>query len=154
MNIKYTDEMIIEAVQTSITFSDVCRKLGCKPTGGTYYNIHTRIKKLGIDISHFDRSHFCRNVKSVKRKNHQEVLVHNTNSVHREKGHRLRRALLESGRKHECEVCGNKGVWNKTTLVLQVDHKDGDWKNNKKDNLRFLCPNCHSQTENFGIKNI
>ena len=38
-------------------------------------------------------------------------------------------------------------------LCLQIDHIDGNCENNKPDNLRFLCPNCHTQTETWGIKN-
>ena len=58
-----------------------------------------------------------------------------------------------------CEVNGNKcsccGIseWNSKPLVLQVDHKDGNASNNMPDNLRLMCPNCHSQTETFGGAN-
>ena len=38
-------------------------------------------------------------------------------------------------------------------LSLQIDHIDGNCENNKPDNLRLLCPNCHTQTDTWGIKN-
>lgn len=53
-----------------------------------------------------------------------------------------------------CKFCNIGPEWQDEPLVLQVDHIDGDSKNNSIDNLRILCPNCHSQTETFGAKNI
>jgi hypothetical protein len=41
------------------------------------------------------------------------------------------------------------GQWQGRSLTLEVDHIDGDYRNNLKDNLRFLCPNRHRQTPNF-----
>lgn len=49
-----------------------------------------------------------------------------------------------------CSMCGIEGRWNNKPLVLQVDHIDGNSDNNSPENLRLLCPNCHSQTETFG----
>lgn len=52
----------------------------------------------------------------------------------------------------KCSECGQENTWNNKPLVLQLDHIDGDSDNNFPKNLRLLCPNCHSQTENFGSK--
>lgn len=54
----------------------------------------------------------------------------------------------------KCSECGLGPNWNNKPLTLQVDHIDGDNQNNDLDNLRLLCPNCHSQTETFAGKNI
>jgi len=48
-----------------------------------------------------------------------------------------------------CSKCGNTGTWNGEQLVLQLDHIDGNSRNNLKENLRLLCPNCHSQTKTY-----
>jgi hypothetical protein len=53
----------------------------------------------------------------------------------------------------KCYECGIGEEWNGKSLILEMDHIDGDKHNNKRDNLRFLCPNCHSQTQTFRIKN-
>lgn len=53
-----------------------------------------------------------------------------------------------------CKECGIGEEWNGKTLVLQLDHMDGNSDNNQISNLRLLCPNCHSQTENFGSKGV
>jgi len=55
--------------------------------------------------------------------------------------------------KYECFECKNQGEWNGTKLLLELDHIDGNKHNNIKENLRWLCPNCHSQTSTFRIKN-
>ena len=50
-------------------------------------------------------------------------------------------------------ICGNVGTWNGVSLTLQMDHINGDRTDNRLKNLRFLCPNCHSQTHTFNGKN-
>ena len=52
----------------------------------------------------------------------------------------------------QCSECRQEGTWNNKPLVLQLDHIDGNSDNNYPKNLRLLCPNCHTQTENFGSR--
>lgn len=54
---------------------------------------------------------------------------------------------------YKCDICGISN-WNGNDLVLELDHKDGNNRNNLLSNLRFLCPNCHSQTDNFRGRNV
>ena len=63
----------------------------------------------------------------------------------------LRRYILERD-KYSCVECGQGNEHNGKPLTLHVDHIDGNSDNNFPINLRTLCPNCHSQTENFGSK--
>ena len=53
------------------------------------------------------------------------------------------------GVKEECVLCGQNNIWNGKKLVLQLDHKNGNNKDNRIENLRILCPNCHTQTETY-----
>lgn len=65
----------------------------------------------------------------------------------------LKTKLLEI-KEEICEICKIGPIWNNMPLTLQIDHINGNNKDNRIENLRFLCPNCHSQTDTFGAKNI
>lgn len=68
---------------------------------------------------------------------------------------KLKKRLISEGIKtKECEECGLGDEWNGKTIVHQLDHIDGNRTNHKLDNLRVLCPNCHSQTGTFRGKNV
>ena len=52
-----------------------------------------------------------------------------------------------------CDKCGNEGIWCDEPVTLDLDHKNGDSRDHRLENLHFLCPNCHSQTPTFKGKN-
>jgi len=58
---------------------------------------------------------------------------------------------IKEERGHKCEECGVED-WNGKRLPMEVDHIDGNIKNNNIINLRILCPNCHSQTSTWRKK--
>lgn len=66
---------------------------------------------------------------------------------------RLLRELLIEKFGNVCMSCGQKGTWNGRPLTMQVHHEDGDCENNKLENLKLVCPNCHTQTNTYGSRN-
>ena len=145
---KYTKEILEDAARKSKSYADVIRCLGMKMAGGNHAHVKRQIQKFGIDISHFqDKLHAFKNAARKKafasRKTCDEVF--NLSPEYRLKGKMLTRALIESGTEYKCVKCDVKNTYNGLPITLEVDHVDENWRNNKKENLQFLCPNCHSQ---------
>ena len=150
MSRKYTKEVLQPLVETSNSIAEVIRKLGVKWSGGIQALIVRRAKEYGIDTSHMLGQSIWKGKPSYNKKKPETVL--RPRYDRREKTTVLRRAMVESGMNYECSVCGLGTEWEGRVLVLQVDHINGDPLDNRKENLRFMCPNCHSQTSTFGNK--
>jgi hypothetical protein len=148
---KYTFEVLAPVVRSSTSYHEVLRSLGLKITGGSQGNIKRLVLKYQIDTSHFVGQHSRKGQRPHNRLHWTGILVR-SDMDYRQSPRLLRRALLESGVPEQCHICGIGPVWCGRHLRLQVDHKDGDFQNNLQENLRFLCPNCHSQTDTFGLQ--
>lgn len=147
---KYPKEKLAEAVKISTSYRQVIRKVGAKQTSGaSHVWIKTLIARYGLDTSHFLGRAACRGQLARNKRHYSEILVLSKRDV-RENTDILRRALIESGTIYICSKCKNPATWQSEELTLQVDHIDGNSLNNVRENLRFLCPNCHSQTPNWG----
>lgn len=148
---RYTKELLEGFVRDSFTFAEVIRKLGKTPTGSTQALITKRIREYGFDTSHFmgERRNCGPGHKGGCEKKHWSKVLVMRNEDDRELSWRLRRALLESGREYRCEGdgCVVKGEWLGKPLILHVDHISGNWGDCRPENVRFLCPNCHDQTD-------
>lgn len=145
--IKYTKERLQEAVLHSNSYAQVLRYLGLRQAGGTQSHIIRTIKKYEIDTSHFLGSGWNKGGISPTRKTNDLILQQLPDGSNRPKRSQLLRAMQESGVSYTCSECPTKNIWNDKPLVLEIDHIDGNFLNNLLSNLRFLCPNCHSQQD-------
>lgn len=152
LHLEYTPEMPAEAAADPLGIADVPRYLGVKHTGGAHAHINRRLKHYGIDTSHFRRDPHNRGKPSAHRLRPEQILVVLPPGTPRPRRQHLVRALLETGVPYHCAACKIGGVWQGEPLTLHVDHINGDWPDNRRENLRFLCPNRHSQTGNFSGK--
>lgn len=140
-------ESINRVVRESFSWRQVLKKLGVNcNAGGNYKTIKKYVAKYGIDCSHFKGRGWNAGGKARNRLDIRKILQKGTDV----KSNILKARLIQDGSLNNvCSVCGNNGLWIGKKLVLELDHVDGNRYNNELKNLRLLCPNCHSQTENF-----
>lgn len=143
---KYTKELLQEAVEHNVSYAGVLRYLGLKQAGGTQSHITFMVKKYSIDTSHFTGSRWNKGKEQHHlQKKPEDILVLLPSGSMRAKSYQLRRAMIESGILYVCSECSCGDIWNNLPIVLEVDHENGNSLDNRIENLRFLCPNCHSQ---------
>ena len=143
---KYTVEELEEAVKQSFSVMEVMRRLDIRMAGGSHTHLTKKIEKLGFDTTHFTKQAHNKGKASLQRKSVEQIFTVLPQGSARPKAYQLRRAMLEFGFDYECSLCGINS-WLGKPLTLEIDHVDGNWLNNLVDNLRFVCPNCHSQQE-------
>lgn len=148
MSRKYTKELLQKAVDSSTSITGVLRYFGLLVAGGTHCHFKKMIQYHGICTSHFKGQSWNKGMKFPSTTKPEEVLVYNAQNK-REKTSKLRKALLALKVDYKCSICSNIGIWESQKLILQIDHINGDPLDNTKENLRFLCPNCHSQQSTF-----
>lgn len=144
------DEDFRQLIASEHTYSDVLRKLGLNTNGGSSTDIlKMRIAELNCDISHF-----CKANGTLYLQKHDLSKILIKNSTYHNISCLKKRLVKEGVLEYKCSKCGNVGEWFGEKLVLELDHIDGINNNHTLSNLRFLCPNCHSQTKTYKGKNI
>lgn len=136
----FSDEQIRSFVEECTSFVQLQKKMGYSGNSGSIkQKLEEVLKEKGIDYSHFKGHAWNKdeNKKPVKHRDPSRPLTQQTVKEHFIKSH-----------EYKCEKCGISD-WNGMPITLQLHHKDGDHNNNEESNLSLLCPNCHSQTENF-----
>lgn len=136
-----------EIISNSKSIAQAVRGLGLCVSGDQYVNFKSRIKELNIDISHFKGQYG--NLACSTEIPIEKIFTKNNPRA----GGTLKRKIIKNNLlPYSCERCSNNGLWLNEPISLQIDHKDGDNSNNELSNLRFLCPNCHTQTSTYAGK--
>ncbi|WP_392966978.1 HNH endonuclease [Streptomyces sp. LN245] len=138
-----------EAVAQSLSNAGVLRLLG-RPDNS---RLRTLIPQLtaayGIDTSHFlGQAHQRGKPGPTPLKRPADLLVKQSGK-RRTRTALLRRALREIGVSEECAECGTGPEWLGEPMTLEIDHINGDWSDDRRENLRLLCPNCHAITSTW-----
>lgn len=145
MKRKYTIEQLKEAVASSYSVAETLRKVGIKPYAGYYHTFYKTVEENSIDISHFDKN-YRSNETHFREAIPLEDFLSNKHYI---KTTALKEKLIKAGiKKNKCEKCGISS-WQGKPIKCQLHHIDGNNKNNNLNNLQILCPNCHTQTDNY-----
>ncbi|MEV0604391.1 HNH endonuclease signature motif containing protein [Streptomyces sp. NPDC050315] len=150
---RWTKEALQAAVASSTNMCEVLRQLGLDVVGGHHTHISRRIRALGIDTSHFSEKPHTGSDARRRRARGELLRKQDPANARRVPAQRLRRALLAHGADERCTLCGIGPTWQGEPLPLEVDHVNSDWRDNRPENLRFLCPNCHSATDTYRGRN-
>lgn len=136
----------------SNSFVEVLEKLGLCGHSGNHRTLKERIKKDNLSIKILEKKRKEKNIERsiLKKIPLSKIMVKNSNYG---TNHLKARLIKENVFKYVCEKCKNKGSWMGKKLTLQLEHKNGKSKDHRLENLCFLCPNCHSQTETYAGKN-
>jgi hypothetical protein len=138
----WNDTEFVDVVSKSKTISQVLRHFGFSRNQGHYHRMfHETVEKLNVDTSHFTNKGVSSNKKHL-----QDILTKDSTYNSRD----LKKRLIKDGLMEDCcTECGTGNVWNGKHITLHLDHINGQHNDNRLNNLRILCPNCHSQTETW-----
>lgn len=140
-------EKLQEAIEKTNSTSEALVYLGLRNAGGNFKQFHKYAKQFGLK----EKKGFNHKFLIPKEPTSLESILTENSNYSRFK---LKKRLLSSKILAEtCSECGLGPSWNDKPLSLQLDHINGIHNDNRIENLRIICPNCHTQTHNFGSKN-
>jgi hypothetical protein len=138
-----------EAIDNSTCMIDVCRYLDIPYRGRTNNTVRYQASLQGLSLDHFDsKKAQMRGILAYhagRSYTQDEVLIINS-ECDATTVKRWARKIIPST---NCNICNIQPQWNGKQLTLQLDHINGNTKDNRVENLRWICPNCHSQTDTY-----
>jgi Zn finger protein HypA/HybF involved in hydrogenase expression len=150
-------EKLTKYVEESYSLKEVLNKLGIKKiSGGNRITLKKKLEKENIlSCALKKKTRILQNtllVDAVKRKKLKDEDIFTIHSKHNRTNIK-QRIINDNLIPYICRDCNNEGVWNNKKISLQLEHINGVNDDYRLENLCFLCPNCHSQTETFAGKN-
>jgi len=169
-NLGYSYKQIVKELNCALsTVSYHCKKHGLDtPNTKKFASVNKKRsirikKKYEIICVQCGKSHitentngkFCNNICSAKFKHKQtydDFLNNNDKYCEGNYTPKYFKDFFLDEQNNRCSICGIEPIWRNNNLVFVLDHIDGDASNNKRINLRLICPNCDSQTSTFKSK--
>ena len=148
-------EKLIEIFNQSSSLTEVMSTIDANAScnGGSYKTLMERIKKeKSIDYQRYKKEWSSQRKIISKDRFPMEVFLKENSTANRT--HLKRRILEENLLENKCSVCGQLPEWFGKPLTLQLDHINGINNDNRLENLRIICPNCHTQTNNYGGRKL
>jgi len=143
---------VTKAVTSSSSMKETLVKLGLRAAGGNYKQLHKACRKFNLTPPIMNS-----NIQTLKARTKrtiplEDILIEHSTYTNR---YNIKKRCYKLGLLiEECYICKQKPKWNNQPLTLQLDHINGIFNDNRIENLRILCPNCHSQTHSFAGKNL
>lgn len=160
---KLSDSIIegIKCDSVNLSTAEICEKYGIGETSVRKYSGISYKKKLNKKCGNCDkliknRNKFCSlECSNINKHNkaYEDFLTNNNLYCRPNYTPKAFKDFFLSEQNFKCDICGMGNEWMNQNLVFVIDHIDGDAGNNKRENLRMICPNCDSQTPTFKSKN-
>jgi 5-methylcytosine-specific restriction endonuclease McrA len=149
----WNDQDLREAVRKGTSIRSVLILLGLRPAGGNYVQVTRRIQHLNIKTDHFTGKGWSKGKRIAKKPVYdlKEILIRSSSF----QSNKLKKRLFTAGLKRPvCEICGWHTARPDGSVPIELDHINGDRTDNRIENLRILCPNCHSLQDTHRGRNI
>ena len=144
-----TPQQLRSAVAKATSIAETLRAIGAADNTLSRKRLRHWVEEDGIDTSHFlGQAHQRGRPGPTPRRAAANVLVEHGRAT-RTKTALLSRALLETGVPERCAECATPPSWRGRPMTLEIDHVNGDWRDDRAENLRLLCPNCHAVTRTW-----
>lgn len=142
-----------QVVAKALTFKEILNFCGLEQIGSNSITLRSYLDKNKVDYSHIPRGLNANRGRTFYYPERlEDAAIFCENSKHSRQTAR-RRVIEGKIIPYKCEICGNTGRWRGKPLILRLDHKNGKRRDHRKENLRFVCPNCDTQLETYGSRN-
>lgn len=149
---RYTPDQVVEAIAAAGCWSDVYRALGLSVCDHNKAGIIRFCKHHNIKAPVFSKEDMAKAFQRGKRGWTVEDIFC-VDSKYPRTGVRAAAVKYGIGGEYHCCKCKLEPVWDGSSLTLELDHINGNHTDHRPDNLRWICPNCHSQTVTYKGKN-